>query len=118
MTREPGGCDPPSPELPEDILQALSERSIAVTGEVALRCLLESRVSSYNLFRLSGGGAPLEVPVPVAAGSRQLRWDDGVRGLCSSAIAVHAYQLRRCSATTLQWFGGRSEHALPPRLSR
>jgi hypothetical protein len=57
MTKESDTGEPPSPELPEDVLEALSNRGVTATGEVALRCLLEIHVSSYNLFRLSPAAA-------------------------------------------------------------
>jgi hypothetical protein len=57
VTKEHGGGKPPSPELPEDVRRALSDRGITATGEVALRRALESYVSSYNLFRLSPAAA-------------------------------------------------------------
>jgi hypothetical protein len=57
VTKEYGGGEPPSPELPEDVQRALSDRGINATGEVALRLLLEGYVSSYNLFRLSPAAA-------------------------------------------------------------
>ena len=57
MTKESDSSEPPSPELPEDVLVALSERGVTATGEVALRCLLEKYASTYNLFRLSPAAA-------------------------------------------------------------
>ena len=57
MTTDHGEGEPASPELPEDVRRALTDRGITATEEVALRCLLESCVSSYNLFRLSPAAA-------------------------------------------------------------
>ena len=54
MSKEHGGGEP---ELPDDVQRALSNRGISATGEVALRCLLETYVSSYNLFCLSPAAA-------------------------------------------------------------
>ena len=54
MTKEHDGDEP---ELPDNVQRALSDRGISVTGEVALRCLLERYASSYNLFRLSPAAA-------------------------------------------------------------
>ena len=82
MTKEHGGGELLSPELPEDVQRALSKRGITATGEVELRRLLERYASSYNLFRLS----------PAAA----RRWKCRYRvlleaGYCDGMTVVEAY---------------------------
>jgi hypothetical protein len=57
VSKEHGGGEPPSLELPDDVQRALSERGISATEEVPLRCLLETYASSYNLYRLSPAAA-------------------------------------------------------------
>ena len=52
----------PTPEqlheqLPDDVVAALTERGIVVSGEVALRLALEERLPGYTLYRLTPAAA-------------------------------------------------------------